>query len=77
MSTKRKKNSINPAGKQVTFIKVHDDSPWEDDYYLCGQCGRVIAYKYTMKHAERTHHATRLQLLDVSTGGNDVERATT
>lgn len=68
MSTKRKKNSINPAGKLVKFIKIHDDSPWEQDYYMCGMCGHAISFRTIERHAKESHGASRVELISVESG---------
>lgn len=73
MSTKRKKNSRNPAGILVKFIKIHDDSPWEDDYYMCGMCGHAISYKNAARHAKDIHKARRIELIQIETGSEDEE----
>jgi len=66
MSTKRKKNSRNPQGIKVTFIKIHDKSPWDEDYYMCGMCGHAISEKTAAKHAREVHKAGRIQLIEVT-----------
>jgi len=71
MSKKRKQNSRNPAGILVRYIKIHDDSPWEDDYYMCGMCGHAISYKNTERHASELHRARRIELIQYETGSDD------
>lgn len=73
MSTKRKKNSRNLAGILVRFIKIHDDSPWDDDWYMCGMCGHAVKESEAGRHARFQHKARRLELITVEEGGENDE----
>lgn len=65
MSHKKKKNSRNPAGISVTYIKIYDESPWDDEWYMCGMCGHGISEKKVGLHAKYVHKASAIKLVTV------------
>jgi hypothetical protein len=75
MSTKRKKNSTNPAGKLVKFLKIHDESPWDVDWYMCGMCGHAVMESQAVRHGRNAHKAQRIELIAIEQGSEDDEDA--